>query len=91
MYNNTNEAVEKILLYKAKLIKNKKAYREYATEVLSEHKIKDPVEAFAMGAVDAMLYDMACSLDFTKQKGSVYDWSSHRMRRKIINILLRKT
>ncbi len=80
MSNNINEALEKLFLYKGTLIKDKKAFRKYIKEILAKHKVKDPIEAFVMGVVDGMVYDIACSLNFTKQKSQKY-------RREIINKL----
>jgi len=80
MSNNIKEELEKLLLYKGRLIKNKKAFKEYIKEILAKHKVKNPIEAFVMGVVDGMVYDIACSLNFTKQKSQKY-------RREIINKL----
>ena len=37
-----------------------------------------------MGAVDAMIYDVGTALDFTKQKGTVADWTSYPRRKKML-------
>ncbi len=71
MGKDINESVEKIFLYKGNLIKNNKRFRQHVRSVLNEQGIKDTrdtVKAFVMGAVDGMIYDIACSLGFTKQK-----------------------
>jgi hypothetical protein len=49
-----------------------------------ELKIAGKMDTALLGAIDAMVYDVACSLDFTKQKGSVSDWSSHKRRRAFL-------
>ena len=93
MSKDINESIEKIFLYKGNLIKNSKRYRQYVKGVLNDQGIndtRDTVEAFVMGAVDGMIYDIACSLDFTKQKGGVNDWSSHRKRKEILNKIWKK-
>jgi len=90
MNKDINKFVEEIFFYKGSLIKNSNKYREYIKSILDENHITDPIEAFVMGAVDAMIYDIACSLDFTKQKGKISDWSSWKMRRIFIKRLWNK-
>lgn len=88
MNKHINESVEKVLLYKGKLIRHSRGYKQYIKKILNDQGINcndETVEAFVMGAVDGMIYDIACSLDFTKQKGKVNDWSSYRKRREILN------
>lgn len=82
-----NESAKRIIAHKAKLIKNSQKYSEYLAELLKELKINDLREAAILGAVDAMIYDIACSLDFTKQKGNVNDWSSYSSRKSILKEL----
>jgi len=65
MSTNINESIEKILLHKGALIKKNDDYRKYVRKILKKHGIKPSkatVEAFVMGAVDAMIYDISCSL-----------------------------
>ena len=62
---------KRIIVHKAILIKNSRKYSEYLAKLFKELKIIDLKEAAILGAVDAMIYDIACSLDFTKQKGNV--------------------
>jgi len=82
-----NESVKRIIVHKATLIKNSQKYSEYLAELFKELKITDLKEAAILGAVDAMIYDIACSLDFTKRKGNVNDWSSYSSRTSILNEL----
>lgn len=65
-----NEAVEIIVKHKANNItKGNKRYENHIKTVLEIRHIKaskEAVEAFKMGAVDAMIYDVAPTLGFTK-------------------------
>lgn len=83
-----NDALIELLLHKGTLIKNSNNYRKYVRNLLKELDINDPVEACVLGAVDGMIYDIACALDFTKQKGQISDWSSYEKRRELIHNLL---
>lgn len=85
-----NESVKRVIVHKAKLIKNSWKYSEYLDELLNELKITDLKEAAILGAVDAMIYDIACSLDFTKQKSKVNDWSSYSSRKSVLKELWKK-
>ncbi len=84
MDNNIKKSVEDLLLYKGKLIRNSKRYREYVRERLQENSVNDIVEAFVMGAIDGMIYDVGSALDFTKQKGTTDDVTAFSYRRRII-------
>ncbi len=94
MSMDVNESIEKVLLYKGRLIKDNRRYRQqHIKRILNDQGIKnndDTVKAFVMGAVDGMIYDIACSLDFTKQKGRINDWSSYRKRKEILNKIWKK-
>lgn len=78
MNNNTKKSIETLLLHKGGLIKNRKAYRKYAKKVLRKHRIRNNVDAFVIGAVDAMIYDIASSLGLIRQK-------SWKKRKEIID------
>lgn len=82
-----NDSVKEVLTHKAILIKNSQKYSQYLDSVLKQLNIADLKEAALLGAVDAMIYDIACSLDFTKQKGKVKDWSSYASRRSLLKEL----
>jgi len=82
-----NESVKEIVKHKATLMTSSRSYSEYLKGLVNELGIKELEEAALLGAVDAMIYDMACSLDFTKQKGKVNDWSSYPARRSLIKEL----
>ncbi len=85
-----NDSVKEILKHKATLMTGSPAYSDYLNEMLIELGIKELGEAALVGAVDAMIYDIACSLDFTKQKREANDWSSYPARRSIIKDLWKK-
>jgi len=78
---------KRIIVHKAILIKNSRKYSEYLAKLFKELKIIDLKVASILGAVDAMIYDIACSLHFTKQKGNVNDWSSYSSRASILKEL----
>ena len=82
-----NESVSRLINHKAQLMRNSQKYRNYLRDLMKDLGIADPVEAALLGAVDAMIYDLATALDFTKQKGRVGDWSSYASRRAIIKEL----
>ena len=88
MTTSVNEAVEVLCRHKASRIKNSAKYRSYLGSLLEELDIRDPVEAGVLGAVDAMVYDVACALDFTKQKGQSNDWSSWENRKELLRKLV---
>ena len=64
------DAVDIIVKHKANnMIKGSEGYEDHIKTVLKIRHIKaskEAVEAFKMGAVDAMIYDVAPTLGFTK-------------------------
>ena len=86
MSMTANDAAVEIFLHKGRLMKNAGEYRSYLKELLEELDITDPVEASVLGAVDAMIYDMACALGFTRR-----NWSSYSKRKEVILKLWRKS
>ena len=90
MSTKVNEAVAALCSHKASRIKKSSSYRSYLGSLLEEFDIHDPLEASVLGAVDAMVYDMACALDFTKQKGQSSDWSSYENRKELLRKLWRR-
>lgn len=75
MSKEIDEAVERIVGHKAKLMRNKKGYEKYIKDVLKEHGIRDSketvkafVKVFKMGAVDAMIFDVGAALNFAVWK-----------------------
>jgi hypothetical protein len=79
-----NEAVKQIIFHKADLMRNSNDYSKHLDELFKELEIKDIKEAAKLGAIDAMIYDIACSLDFTKRKHKINDWSSYKERKAIL-------
>ncbi|MFH0774172.1 MAG: hypothetical protein V2A53_01565 [bacterium] len=65
------------------LRKNEK-YCNHLNELIGKLRIEEPLELCLLGAIDAMIYDIACSLDFTKAKGKAGDWSGYPKRKEII-------
>ncbi|MEN3013545.1 MAG: hypothetical protein ABDH23_02880 [Endomicrobiia bacterium] len=61
--------------------------------ILEELKPKDNIETAIIGAVDAMIYDVACALDFTKvkKKLNIKDWSSYQTRKELLKEIFRNT
>jgi hypothetical protein len=79
-----DDAFEQLISHKARLIKNSKKYKEHLSHLFTDLKIKNSEEAAIIGAIDAMIYDMACAADFTKRKGKVNDWSSYALRKSLL-------
>ena len=83
-----NEAVEAIVLYKGNLIKGADDYTEYIVSVLTDHRVVFSetsqeevgvlVRVFTMGAVDAMIFDVAGTLNLP-------DRTMRNRRRAILN------
>jgi hypothetical protein len=92
--SEVNEAVERIVLHKANLMKGSRGYDRHIKEVLTEHgvissetdkeKVKVFVRVFKMGGIDAMVFDVGAALDFRKQKAGVYDWTFQANRAHIL-------
>ena len=82
-----NNSVKQVITHKANLMKRSQKYSRYLEKLLKELKISDVKEAALLGAIDAMIYDIACSLDFTKQKGKIHDWSSYDLRESLLKEL----
>lgn len=88
--------IETLLLYKANLMKRKyeqqnSKYLRHLKDIINELNIRDPVKAAIVGAVDAMIYDVACTLDFTKnKKGTHKDWSSYQSRKDLLIKIFKK-
>ena len=82
-----NDAVEKIVIHKGNLIKGAGDFTEYIKSVLAEHGIvssetsedemKVLVKVFKMGAVDAMIFDVAGALGLPA-------WKAKNKRRNIL-------
>jgi len=64
-----NKAIETIVMHKAKLMMEKDDYTEHIKDLLRFCGIStknDLVQAFKIGAVDAMIFDVGCALNLTR-------------------------
>jgi hypothetical protein len=93
-----NEAVEKILLYKANLMKGSLGYNRHIREVLIEHgiisketgeeEVKILVKVFKMGGIDSMVFDVGAVLALAGQD-HLHNWTmkanrAHILRKKFV-------
>jgi len=92
-------AIETVLCHKGKKMMDaarmrskakggKERYGDHIQAILDQFA-KDNLEdnlfkAFLMGAIDAMIYDTSCSLDFTKRKAKHDDYSGYPLRKRLI-------
>lgn len=73
---------------KRKSESDKEQYGDHIEALLEPLEPGNVVEAFLLGALDAMIYDLACSADFTKAKGKRADYSGYPLRKKLIQEIL---
>lgn len=59
MSSEVREHFERLVIYKAKRMKQKKGYDLYRQRLLRDLKVTKLDEAFLVGAFDAMIYDLA--------------------------------
>jgi|GEM_PF-6399612 len=59
-------------------------YGDHIQAMLEQFTTGNLVKAFLAGAIDAMIYDTACSLDFTKKKAKPGDYSGYPLRKRLI-------
>jgi hypothetical protein len=62
----------------------KERYGDHVQAILEQLAEGNLVKAFLAGALDAMIYDAACSLDFTKKKAKPGDYSGYPLRKRLI-------
>ena len=62
----------------------KERYGDHIQAILEQLAEGNSVKAFLAGALDAMIYDVACSLDFTKKKDKHNDYSGYPLRKRLI-------
>lgn len=97
--DNLPGALETILCHKGKKMAEatrmrrkaegeKERYGDHIQAILEQLAEGDLVKAFLAGALDAMIYDLACSLDFTKKKGKPGDYSGYPLRKRLIKRIL---
>jgi hypothetical protein len=89
------DALETILYHKGKKMAEaarmrrraegeKERYGDHIQAILEQLTEGNVVKAFLAGALDAMIYDVACSLDFTKKKARRGDYSGYPLRKRLI-------
>jgi hypothetical protein len=88
-------AIEAILCHKGKKMAEaarmrrkaegeKERYGDHIQAILEHLAEGNLAKAFLAGALDAMIYDIACSLDFTKKKVKPGDYSGYLLRKRLI-------
>lgn len=93
--SDLSAAVEAVLCHKGKKMMkvarmrrkakdDKERYGDHIQDMLEQFAKDSLVKAFLAGAIDAMIYDTACSLDFTKKKGKPGDYSGYPLRKRLI-------
>ena len=93
------DALETILYHKGKKMAEaarmrrraegeKERYGDHIQAILEQLAEGNLVKAFLAGALDAMIYDVACSLDFTKKKAKPGDYSGYPLRKRLIKRIL---
>jgi len=68
MASKRNESFEEIVIHKGNLIKNNDDHKKYLKKLLRKLNITNSVEAGKVGAIDAMIFDMACFLNYSRWK-----------------------
>ena len=95
-------ALEAILYHKGKKMaeaarmrrrteSEKEWYGDHIQAILEQLAEGNLVKAFIAGALDAMIYDVACSLDFTKKKAKPGDYSGYPLRKRLIKRIFDET
>jgi hypothetical protein len=92
-----NDAFETIILYKANKMKNGlvsgSPYNKHIKKVLRKSGItvcEGQVENFVIGGVDAMIYDIASAVGFTRNTQNLDDWASWEKRQEILKKIFPK-
>ena len=67
-----DKAFESVLLWKAK--------KMLAADYQESVGVTQPDDRFNVGAVDAMIFDLASLVGFTSKTKAHLDWTSHRAR-----------
>lgn len=81
--DKADEAFEELISIKYNRMIESEHSRMYAKELVDDLKISNPGGAFLVGAIDAMIYDMAVALDFDELQSWEY-------RKKLIERLWKK-
>jgi len=86
-----DDAFEEIIRYKAERMKTGlipgSQFNTHIKEVLGQPGIpvcEEQVENFVMGGVDAMIYDVASLVGFTRNTPDYADWASYGKRQEIL-------
>lgn len=64
MSTEEDKAFHEVIHIKYKRMIESESSRGYAKQLVKKLKISKPEGAFLLGAIDAMIYDMAVALDF---------------------------
>lgn len=72
-----DQAFEKVLLWKAQ-----KMVRADYSEAIG--LVQADEQSFKVGAVDAMVFDVATLIGFTKKTNEHLDWTSHPIREQFL-------
>ena len=62
METKIQDLFQQIIKYKARRLKEDEDYKSYRGQLLNDLKVKDLDKAFLIGAMDAMIFDMAAAL-----------------------------
>ena len=62
MSSEVQDYFQTIIKYKSKRMKADEDYKSYRRRLLNEMKVEDLDTAFLVGAIDAMIFDMAAAL-----------------------------
>ena len=73
---------------KRKSEREKEQYGDHIQALLEPLEPGALIEAFLIGALDAMIYDLACFVDFTRKKGQTGDYSGYPLRKQLIKEIL---
>ena len=86
---NKDEALEFIVVAKAKQMANNPNYKIYCDKIINELGITQPSQAFLLGAIDAMIYDVDSAVALSRMKLS-YEERKALITRISKEILLNK-
>jgi len=87
-----DDAFEEIIRYKAEKMKTGlipgSRFNRYIKRVLKQPNrtvCEEQVENFVMGGVDAMIFDVASVVGFTRNTPDFSDWTSYEKRQEILS------
>jgi len=85
-----DKVFEAILTHKARQMiegARKGAFGKHLRELLVQLGITQPDDAFVIGAIDAMIFDMANATDFARETRAHANWIKHEKRSEFIEKL----